>query len=193
MPDPARLFPGLTLSPTEQRFHQALQQGERLDLRTRDPTQDEPSNTADFCRADRAIRAEVVRQACIAAQHEGGRKSRGIHITAGWIVGRLDLAGESIAFPLTFQRCYFDARLQLAEANTRRIDLSGSLLSAGLQANGVKIAGSLVLARSKVRGSIRLRQAKLDNALECDGAEFRNPFDRALDATGLRARWVLLR
>jgi hypothetical protein len=113
---------------------------------------------------------------------------KGIVIEGYKIEGKLDLEGVSIEFPLRLRACDFDSDLILTAATLSELDLMSSKLAAGFTGNELRIKGDLIFDYSIVNGMILLTSARIERAMSCEGANFSNPDDTALEATGISVR-----
>jgi hypothetical protein len=79
---------------------------------------------------------------------------RGINLRDAAIVGRLDLAGLDVPFPVRLDRCDFDSPLVLEGAKFQELALTSCDRLPGLLANGARIRRDLDLSRSRVTGGL---------------------------------------
>jgi hypothetical protein len=138
------------------------------------------------------VRAGVVR--ALATDNIAGHALPpiGLSIYNATIEGSLDLEGCSIDKPLVFLRCRFDAQgekggaIQLRDATLKRVGLYECRIEGDIKADRIRVDSAVFLSGSTVNGMVRLRGARLGEALALDKAMLQNPGDIALLADGLR-------
>ena len=78
---------------------------------------------------------------------------RGLRLADAVVVGRLDLAGLRVPFPLRFEGCEFDAAPVVEGAQLFELSLTGCPRLPGLLGNGLRLRRDLDLSRSQVAGA----------------------------------------
>lgn len=171
------------LSDAEGRVWEAFPRGARVDLRSGDQEVDAPEHGHRWG-PERTIRAEVLAALLLGAgRAEAGHVAR-LVLTGARIAGPLDLSDAEIAVPVALSGCRFDENVSVANARTRRLELSDSWL-ARLDALQARIDGDLILRRSRVRGGVELAGAHIVGLLALDRARIGNPAGYALHAARL--------
>ncbi|HEY5985575.1 MAG TPA: hypothetical protein VIV12_04215 [Streptosporangiaceae bacterium] len=99
----------------------------------------------------RAVQADLLRKCC----HElkDHIDPRGLRLNNAIIVGRLDLTGLAVPFPLRFDGCEFDSAPVVEGAELFELSLTGCLRLPGLLGNGLRLRRDLDLSRSQVIGA----------------------------------------
>jgi hypothetical protein len=149
-----------------------------------DPAND-PTNASNWA-FERDIRAELIRWLCV--DHEVVRTidPRGLRVHASRIVGEFDLSYVSIRFPLDFERCVFNAGIDLRYLKVAALNLSGSQVQS-VNAEGAIVAGDIFMGEGfHARGEVRLLGAQVSGDLECSGGTFENPTGKALSADRIK-------
>src|SRR5689334_15034387 len=91
----------------------------------------------------RTVEASVIRRCAV----EGSSVDpRGLHLRRVVVRGQLDLAGATVAFPLRFEGCRFEAAPVLTDAQLPALAITDSPGLPGLLANGVRVGGDLDLS-----------------------------------------------
>ncbi len=165
----------------EQLFLDATMSGRRIDL------------------AGETIRASMLRDLVIGSRSDWPLTQAGINLSNAVIQDALDLEGCEIGVPLVFQKCVFrpadSARsaISLRDARLRRIALYECIVEGALKADRCTIDSALFLTKSTIKGILRLRGARLGEALAMDEARIVNPNDTAIIADGMQlgGPWVL--
>ncbi|MEY9964889.1 hypothetical protein ABIA33_002931 [Streptacidiphilus sp. MAP12-16] len=206
------------LSATERRVWLAFTRGEKVDLRVGDAEVDNPAN-ADQWGADRVVRGEVVAALLLGAGPSTAGCVGAVRIAGARITGELSVDHGRVAAPLLLQGCLFEGPVNLDEAVTESIDLSGSQLTTlsaygahvrgtldlhdlvvngtperAVHADGITVDGSLIADRIKVTGSLCLINAVIGGQVTLNEAELTNagPEGKALNAGGMRVGRSLL-
>ncbi len=128
----------------------------------------------DIRRDDRIVRAGFIRYLVLEGDKRSFVHEKGVHLDGAYIEGELDFLGCEIKRPLFLKNCRFSSPLSLTDARTCTIRLDGSLL-AGIDAQRVKVAGSLYLHGCTVDGEITLIDGDITGSLECHGACIKAP------------------
>ena len=103
--------------------------------------------------AKRVVSAAVLRRCCHELRDQ--IDPRGLQLKNVAIVGRLDLAGLTVPFPLRFDGCEFDYAPVVEGAELFELSLTSCLRLPGLLGNGVRLRRDLDLSRSRVAGAHR--------------------------------------
>jgi len=140
-----------SLTPTERRIWQAFPQGELVELRVGDPTVDDPAR-ADSWSADRSVRGEVIAALLLGACPAAAGSVAAVRISGARITGGLRFDHGVVTSLLLLRGCRFDGPIDLDDAVTQSIDLSGSRLTT-LSAYGAQVRGTLNLMDTVVTGS----------------------------------------
>jgi hypothetical protein len=123
---------------------------------------------AELC-GSRTVRAEMLRWISRDRTARERVDPRGIRITGALITGELDLTAMQVPFPLAFEKCTFDSKITLLDAETRNLEFTGSEL--------VSIVGDRLICRGgiwlnegcKAQQEIRFLAARIDGDLSCSG------------------------
>jgi hypothetical protein len=166
----------------ERRLWEAFSQGVLVDLRSGDPDADDPAR-ADGWDESRRVRAEVVTALLLGAVAPVPGHVAAVRLAGALVEGSVNLRRGTVSCAAELTDCCFEAELVLAEARTKTIDLSGSVLVT-LDAASAEIAGYLRLDRCQAL-AIKCNLAHITGNLSLHGANLANPGDIALDATGI--------
>ncbi len=172
---PARLG---RLSATEQRIWRAFPRGELVDLRTGDTDVDDPASV-ELWGEERSVRGEMIAALLLGVAPAASGAVGAVRIAGARITGELCVDHGQVAAPLLLQGCCFDGRVDLDEAVTGSIDLSGSRLTT-LSAYGAQVRGTLDLRDVVVRGTpalaVHADGITVDGTLRADGIDVTGPF-----------------
>jgi cytoskeletal protein CcmA (bactofilin family) len=161
------------LSEAEQLLWEAFPRGAWVDLGRVDVPAE---GLADAIGPDpaRIIRAEVVGALLLGAVKVDAGWAAGIRLRGAVIIGQLDLASASVAWPLACERCWFDSEIGFAECSVKSISVVDSQLPGFngtrmrldgiLDLRGSAISGTVRLEHAKVTGQLRMREAKVGTA-----------------------------
>jgi adhesin HecA-like repeat protein len=162
----------------DQRVRTAITTGEWVDLRTHDPSADDPSQGAHWG-LDRIVHAQVLADLLTQAD---GRRRRALRLAGARITGRLDLEAAEVLCPVLLTGCWFEQPVNLAEAHVPALRLRGCHLP-GFHADQVSTRGNLELNDGFVAtGEVGLHGAHIGGRLDLTGATLTNPGGRALSA-----------
>ncbi len=214
--DPPRRLGRLTA--TEQRIWRAFPRGELVDLRSGDARLDDPAQ-ADEWTADRVVRGEVLAALLLGACPAEPGGVGAVRIAGARITGGLAVDHGQVSASLLLQYCRFEGPVELDEATTGSIDLSGSHLSTlsaygahvrgtldlrdavvkgtavlAVHADGIVVDGSLHAGGIDVTGSLCLINAVISGQVTLNKAKLINPFPhgKSLNAGGIRVGRSLL-
>src|SRR6266567_4912076 len=84
----------------------------------------------------------------------------GIRLRGAYVVGRLDLMGASVNWPLVCEHCVFGGEIRLVESSTRTVRIVHSVVP-GFNGTRMRLDGILNLWGCAVAGVVRLDQAKV--------------------------------
>ncbi|MFI0452678.1 hypothetical protein [Actinomadura sp. 6N118] len=175
------------LTPVERRLCAAAAAGRLLDLRTRRPGQDDPAHGHGWG-ADRQIRAQLVYQLLTGhgpLDQQVGRPLA-VRVRGVGVVGRLNLGGLTLRYPLELYDCFIGGRVNLAKTDGIQISLRGSHLRQRFSGRDLKMKLSLNLSGGFCcLAQVDLRFGHLGGGLDATGARFTNPRGEALTADGL--------
>ena len=150
-----------------------------MDLRSGDPDTDNPGR-GDEWPDSRRVRAEVVAALLLGAVEQVAGCVAGLRMAGAVVVGTVDVRGGVVGYAAVMTDCCLADGLVLAEATTRTVDLSGSILG-DLDARLAVIGGHLVLDRCKGR-EIDLREARINGSVSLLSAHLANPGGDVLNA-----------
>ena len=99
----------------------------------------------------------------------------GVRIRNAVIVGRLDLEGADIPFPLVFSRITMEAGGQngsilLRDARIRRLYLSNATLAGGIIADRAQFDNGVMISGGRIGGPLAVRGGEIGGALAVEGA-----------------------
>jgi hypothetical protein len=112
----------------------------------------------------RMIRAEVIRALLLGVVEAEAGCAAAIRLRGAVVTGQLDLAGASVAWPLTCERCCFDREIGFAECSVKTISVVESQLPS-FDGARMRLDGILDLRGSAISGVVRLEQAKVTGGL----------------------------
>ena len=100
----------------------------------------------------------------------------GVRIRNAVIVGRLDLEGADIPFPLAFSRVVMETGGQggsivLRDARVRRLNVSNAALAGGIIADRAEFANGIMIAGGRIGGPLTVRGSQIGGALAIEGTE----------------------
>jgi hypothetical protein len=171
------------LSAAERRVWEAFPHGEPVDLSTGDRESAPPEHGASWG-LERTVRAHILTALLLGEREaEPGHVAR-LFLTGAHIVGLLDLSDAEISAPVALIGCYFDTAVTVANAQARRLDLSGSWLPA-LKAGQARVDGDLLLRDCEIPGGLALAGARLAGRLMLNYARLGESGGYALHAARL--------
>jgi len=199
------------LTATERRVWRAFPRGELVDLRAGDPAVDDPAG-ADRWPTDRAVRGEVIAALLLGACPAAVGAVAAVRIAGARITGELRIDNGQVSSLLLLRACRIDGPVDLDDAVTDSIDLSGSHLTTlsaygaqvrgtldlrdtvvtggdrAVHADGIRIDGNLFANRAVVTGSFGLINAQISGRATFIDAKLINnaPGGRSLNAGGIR-------
>ena len=98
----------------------------------------------------RTVDAALLRRCCLELRSQ--IDPRGLSLRNAVVLGRLDLAGLEVPFPLRFDGCEFDSAPMVEGAQLHALALTACPRMPGLLANGLRVRRDLDLSRSHVAG-----------------------------------------
>lgn len=99
----------------------------------------------------RTVQAALLRRCCHELKDEVD--PHGLRLNNAVVVGRLDLAGLGVPFPLRFDGCEFDSAVVVEGAELFELSLTGCPHLPGLIGNGLRLRRDLNLSRSRIAGA----------------------------------------
>jgi hypothetical protein len=182
-------------------FFQKTQDGEQADLtpdlKTVTDTLDSKILTdpvyAVLWQRDRVIQAEWLNWLCTDTQASAKVTSKGIQITRARIVGDVKLSWVKIEFPLRTYECAFTGAIDLNRAILRTLDLQSTHIK-GLDGDGLSIERDLICSDGfQAEGRVWLRDERIGGSVKCDGRQFINPQQTALNLESAKTGPVFLK
>lgn len=141
------------------------------------------------CDGKTRIRAELIRELLLGRR--GELDPRGVRVHQATVTGTLDLDYVTAKVGLDLVDCTVEEHMTLSHAVLHRLVLTKSRL-AGLNAEGVRISGDLILIEATVTGpGVRLRDAHINGTLSMEGLEARNDSGPAIHADRLRVDGIV--
>lgn len=177
----------------EAELQSALRGGEPVDGAR--PVGEQPAD-GGAVGAKRSVKAALLRRCCHELKDQVD--PRGLRLRNAIIVGRLDLAGLSVPFPLRFDGCEFDSAPVVEGADLFELALTGCPRLAGLLGNGLRLRRDLDLSGSRVSGAHRtsastskrsavwLCESEIGGRLLCVGTAIDGQGGRAIQADRIR-------
>ncbi|MEU8404518.1 hypothetical protein AB0C28_55945 [Nonomuraea sp. NPDC048892] len=143
----------------------AFVRGAWLDLRTGKAKEDD-STCGESWDLVRTVRAEVIKALLLGVTEADPGWSPPIRLRGARVVGRLDLMGATVEYPLSCEGCFFDSELRLVEATTKTVRIVDSCLP-GFNGARLRLDGILNFYRNIVSGGIRLDRARASVMFRC--------------------------
>jgi len=138
---------------------------------------------------DRQVRAALIYALATKSNPYWPVHAKGVRVEDALIVGALDFEAANVKCPLSLQRCWIPERIIFTHASVRSIDLSGSFVPMGIDADGVRADHDVLLAEGFLaNGKVSLGNATLGGDLLCHGGSFVNDAGEALNADGVDVR-----
>ena len=137
------------LSDAERRVWDAFPTGQLVDFGTGNAEDDDPAGGEGWG-PDRQVRAEVLAALlCGAVEVEPGHVGE-VYLHRARITGALRLPGATFKYRLRLNECYVPDGIDLADATTRTLDLSGCRV------------GAIRIERTEIDGVFRLNRVRLE-------------------------------
>jgi hypothetical protein len=122
--------------------------------------------------ATNKIRGGIIRFLLLGGDEHYPVHEKGVMIEGVWVRGTLDLRLVSCPVRLFALSCVFDSEIDAFSASIPSFNLAGSSIP-GLNADGIKVRGSLVLRRKfAAAGPVRVPGAEIGGDLDCSDATF---------------------
>ena len=190
--NPVNLQSLLPLLPAEQRFARCLGEGKPCEVGNgklpdlQKPIEIESGDAANV------VRGEVIRFFAYGGDGKNPVRGSVIDLQGAWISGDLDLTHANIPYALFFGHCHFADSVVMQHAECAALNLGGSHLAKGLQADGLTTKGGVYLRKGfsahdedlcegfSADDEVRLSGASIGGQLDCVGGEFHNPKGFAL-------------
>ena len=179
---PAAELPVADPTESERQVWAAFARGEQVDLRAQDAEADDPRR-AETWDASRRVRAEVVAALWLGAVKPAAGRVGGLRLAGALVEGSVDVRGGVINCPVEMTGCCFTGAVVLAEARTRTVDLSGSVLQT-MDAAAAEFGGHLILQQCQT-AAVSLGVAHVSGQLNLIGAKLASPGGTALQADGI--------
>lgn len=141
----------------------------------------EKVNPTDVVGPGRLIRASRIAWLCQDKQASALIGHRGIGIVGAHIVEDLDLSSSIIPFPFLMIKCVFADSIYFRNSEFRDLSFSDSYIPS-INAQNMKVKGSLFLDGAEIQGSINLLGSTIDGDLECKGGTFVNKNGTTINA-----------
>ncbi|MGW4894771.1 oxidoreductase [Kitasatospora sp. NPDC004240] len=154
------------LTAPERRIWQACLTGERVDLSSGDPSEDDPALGASWGDG-RTVRAEVIAAALLGVPGQGG-PVRAVRLAGARVTGRLDLGGAATVCELRLEGCHFEDCVVLREASLKSTGMVGCRIP-GLDGWLLKVDGNLFFQGSVIDGRLTLTRAHIVGELRLSG------------------------
>lgn len=171
------------LSKAERSLWEAFPAGRWVDLRARDPVQDDPGS-ADGWGPDRTIRAEVIALLLLGAAAAEPGRFPAVRLRGARVAGRLDVMGATLSCALVCEHCWFDTAPRFVEATTKTVRFVECSV-AGFNGARMRVEGILNFYRTKVATLVRLDGATVAGEVCLRETVIGGAQDEALAARGL--------
>jgi hypothetical protein len=137
---------------------------------------DDPSNDpahAEEWSKDREVRAQLIRWLCVDSEAIRRIDPQGLRLFGAKIVGGLNLSLVRVPFPITLRNCLIGDPMNLASAQIRDLDLSGSH-TGPISAESINVSDALLLSNGfRASGQVNLAVAKIGRLVATNG-HFKN-------------------
>ena len=132
------------------------------------------------------VRAAFVRFLALGGDAQAPVHESGVALRGAWIAGGLDLSVARVEQRLALVSCTIGS-INLVQATMKFVDLRGSRLTGGLEADALRCEGSLLLRDGfHVTGEVWLFGATIGGNLECTGGRLDAGEGEALNLQGAR-------
>ncbi|MGW3817352.1 hypothetical protein [Streptomyces sp. NPDC005046] len=172
------------LTPLELQVRDAFSRGERLDLRTGDPGEDDPANS-DGWGPDRVVRGAALTWLLLDGAIAEPGHVPALRLDGARIDGSLELDYAEIPYRVTMDGCDFRGRVTLYSARTRQFSLKHCRLVRFYAANA-SVDGTLRVHRSQLDGLLKLDGTHITGVLDLDGSVLTNSDGPCLSANRLQ-------
>ena len=157
------------LSDAERQIREAFPRGAWVDLRSGDPREDRLESASSWG-PERLIRADVLRELLLGGKEPEPGYAPGLRLRGARVVGRLDLMGATVGWPLVCEYCYFDGEIRLVESSARTVRLVQSRIAA-INAARMSLHGIFNLMGTTVAGVLRLDEAVISGHVCLSGTD----------------------
>jgi hypothetical protein len=172
------------LAKPERALLAAAATGTLVDLRSGNPSQDNPANGADWD-ASRVVRAEFLARLLMGEMLPESGRVRAVKLAGARISGTLDLEACTLVCTVLLRDCSFAESVILTEAEAVSIRLPGCHLPS-LRAGQLRTTASAEFdAGFTVSGGVTLQGAHIGGHVNFNGATLDNPGGPALNADSL--------
>lgn len=171
------------LTSAEQEMLACAPFGKVADCRTGVAAQDHPASWSEWG-SERTVRAAFLVHLCQDVQLAAQIHPTGLLLRGARIEGHLNFQGTTILHRLALVDCAIPQGIDLEDARSRTISLSGSGVSQ-IRAPDLEVEGTFYLTRAYVAGRIELHGARISRSLVCEGAHFENPGTEAFSGDGM--------
>lgn len=146
----------------------AFPRGACVDLRTGYPAE-VGVEQGDRWAESRAIRAEAIAALLLGAEPVEAGYAAAVRIRGARIVGRLEVTGADVNFPLVLEGCYIVDEISFVEATTKSIRLVGCVFPE-FDGSRMRTEGIIDLAGSRIARILRLERARVTGEVSLRGA-----------------------
>ena len=175
------------LNPAEKKFARCLGEGNPCTVGSGELPA--PDNRVESGDAANVVRAEVIRFFAHGGDDEHPVRGTVIDLRGAQISGGLDLTHANIPYALLFGHCHFADSVRMQHAECVALNLVGSHLAKGLEADGLTAKGGMYLRNGFFAESeVLLLGASIGGVLDCKGGKFHDPKGYALTADGLTTK-----
>ena len=171
------------LNAAEQKFVDCMAQGKGCKIDDIRPTKAIDTNGENA----NVIRAELISFFALGGSEHAPIKNNIIDLCGAYISGALNLSWVSSSYALGLMNCHFEDSVDVSYATFRFLELTGSYLTYGLQAEGIKIEDNIFMNDGFCAdGQVRLIGANIGGELDCGGGKFKNTFSSAFAADRIK-------
>jgi hypothetical protein len=159
------------LSPAEKRLLDCCRSGEKAAIADTCP---EVPSDAD------TVRAGFIRFLLLGGDEQTPVHEHGVRLQGACVTGLLDLEAATAGLGLTLIQCRIEG-INAQQAHLKMLDLTGSRLTEGFQADELCCDASVQMTRGfHAIGEVRLLGAAIGGDIDCAGGRFENPRGNAL-------------
>ncbi len=127
------------------------------------------------------IRAPLLRYLILGGCADFKTETAGVQVSGAWIAGKLDLNFAKASGAIRLFHCHIAEQPQMFQLDLPLLNLNGSLLPKGLQAQGMQVGDSVFLRGVIAKGEVSLSAAVITGQLDCTGATLENAKGDALN------------
>ena len=133
------------------------------------------------------VRADFLRFLLLGGDEQAPVHERGVQLIGAWIAGELDFGNCVLPHGMALVNCKVDGPIIAFDAHiVGLLDLSGSYLRKGLQADRLRCNSSVFLLKDFLSlGGVSLVSAQIGGDLDCSGGQFKPKEGDALYADGI--------